>query len=162
MATLTPEQIEQNLLPHQQFMTQIGAWPFYVKAVAAARQVREILGERALTKGEFVKGEMKAARRATDQAIADLYKTITVMMELVPSAELTTLATQLKGLELYAKQYYIASASSGSNNASGGGDNGGSTDGDEPTPTPGPTPEPTPDPSGGGDGGDGGDDEPDQ
>ncbi len=133
-----------------------------MKAVAAARQVREILGERALTKGEFVKGEMKAARRATDQAITDLYKTITAMMELVPSAELTTLATQLKGLELYAKQYYIASASSGSNNASGGGDNGGSTDGDEPTPPPGPTPEPTPDPSGGGDGGDGGDDEPDQ
>lgn len=159
-------QMQQNLQPHRSFLEQVGAWTFFTQAVGEAQQVRQYLGQRAQTKGEFVKGEMKAARRATDQAIADLYKTITAMMELVPSAELTTLATQLKGLELYAKQYYIASASSGSNNASGGGDNGGSTDGDEPTPTPGPTPDPipdpTPDPSGGGDGGDGGDDEPDQ
>ena len=113
-------QMQQNLQAHQAFLTQIGAWTFFTKAVEQAQLVRQYLGQRAQTKGEFVKGEMKAARRATDQAIADLYKTIMAMMELMPSAELTALYTQLKGIELYARQYYISGGSgSGSFNQSG-------------------------------------------
>ena len=64
--------------------------------------------------GEAVKGEMKAARKATDAAIADLYVTIEAMMDLMPSAELTTLYNQLKGIELYARQYYLKEGSTGS------------------------------------------------
>ena len=107
-------QMEQSFQSHQAFLTQIGAWAFFQKAVEQARLVRQYLSERAQTKGEFVKGEMKTARQATDQAIADLYKTIEAMMELMPSAELTTLYNQLKGIELYARQYYIGKPSSGS------------------------------------------------
>ena len=113
-------QMQQNLQSHQAFLEQIGAWTFFLKAVTAAQQVRQLLGQRAQTKGEFVKGEMKAARRATDLAIADLYKTLMAMQELMPSEALTALITQLKGVELYAKQYYIASASGASTNVAGG------------------------------------------
>ena len=116
-------QIHQNLQSHEAFLTQIGAWTFFTKSLAAAQQVRELLGERALTKGEFVKGELKQARRATDQAIADMYKTIMAMMDLMPTAELTALYTQLKGIELYARQYYLKEGSSSGSGGSGGGDN---------------------------------------
>lgn len=100
-------QMQQNFQEHEAFLTQIGAWQWYTKAVAAAQDVRLYLGQRALAMGEFVKGEMKAARRATDLAIADLYRTIEAMDELMPSTELTALITQLKGIELYARQYIL-------------------------------------------------------
>ena len=117
-------QMQQNFQAHQTFLTEIGAWTFLTKAVEAAQQVRQLLGERALTMGEFVKGEMKNARRQTDLAIAEIYRTILAMMELMPSAELTALYTQLRGIELYARQYYIGTSSSGSSS-------------ENPTPTPG-------------------------
>ena len=77
--------------------------------------------------GQAVNGEMKAARRATDLAIADLYKTIEAMNDLMPSAELTNLITQLKGIELYARQYIIKD---GSNGTGTGGTGTGSNDND--------------------------------
>ena len=107
-------QMQQNLQPHQAFLTQISAWTFYTKAVEQAHLVRQYLSARALTLGEAVKGEMKTARRATDLAVADLYKVIEAMMELMPSAELTVLYNQLKGIELYARQYYLKEGSTGS------------------------------------------------
>ena len=121
-------QMGQNLQPLQEFLTGIGAWQWYIKAAQAATQVRYLLGERAKTKGETVKGEVKAARRATDLAVADLYKTINAMMDLLPSDALTALYTQLKGFELYAKQYYLPKGK----------------DEDEPEPEPEPELEPTP------------------
>ena len=150
-------QMEQNFQPHVSYLTQIGAWQWYQKAITAAQQVRQALGERAFTMGQAVNGEMKAARRATDVAIADLYTTIEAMNDLMPSAELTNLITQLKGIELYAKQYIIKDGKGSS--GSGGTtptptptptpDSGGDDGGDTPTPTPDPTPdpEPTPDPT---------------
>ena len=129
-------QMQQNLQAHQSFLQQIGAWTFFTKAVEQAQLVRQYLGQRAQTKGEFVKGEMKAARKATDQAIADLYKTITAMMDLLPSTELTALYNQLKGIEIYARQYYLNEGSTGSGSGTGtspnpsqGGENGGNTGG---------------------------------
>jgi hypothetical protein len=105
-------QMAQNPAAHEAFLTQIGAWQWYQKAITAANQVRQALGERAFTMGQAVNGEMKAVRRATDVAIADLYRTIEAMNELMPSDELTTLITQLKGIELYAKQYYLNNGTS--------------------------------------------------
>ena len=144
-------QMQQNLQAHQSFLQQIGAWTFFTKAVEQAQLVRQYLGQRAQTKGEFVKGEMKAARKATDQAIADLYKTIEAMMELLPSAELTALYNQLKGIEIYARQYYLNEGSTGSGSGTGtspnpsqGGENGTGT---------------SPNPSQGGENGGGNDDE---
>ena len=121
-------QMGQNLGPLQEYLTGIGAWQWYVKAAQAASQVRQLLAERARTKGETVKGELKAARRQTDLAVADLYKTINAMMDLLPSDELTALYTQLKGFELYAKQYYLPKGK------------------DEPEPEPESEPEPEPSP----------------
>ena len=148
-------QIHQNLQSHEAFLTQIGAWTFFTKSLAAAHQVRELLGERALTKGEFVKGEMKKVRHATDLAIADIYQTIMAMLDLMPSAELTTLYTQLKGIELYARQYYLKEGSTGSGSGTASPDpgTGGGT-----TPDPGTGGGSTPDPGTGGDSGGGDDD----
>ena len=133
-------QMQQNFAPHQEFLTQIGAWTFFTKAVEQAYLVRELLLERAQTEGEFVKGEMKAARAATDAAIADLFRTIDAMMDLMPSPELTALYNRMKGLEIYAKKYNLpgSSSSSSSNNGNNGsnennennGENGGDTGGD--------------------------------
>ena len=142
-------QMQQNLQPHQAFLTQIGAWTFFTQAVTAAQLVRQLLGQRALTLGEFVKGEMKSARKATDQAIADLYKTVMAMMELMPSAELSAFYNQLKGIEIYARQYYLNEGATGSGTGEGGTPSEG---GDTPTPTP----DPTPDPNNGGGGNNGG------
>ena len=108
-------QMQQNFAPHQEFLTQIGAWTFFTKAVEQAYLVRELLLERAQTEGEFVKGEMKAARAATDAAIADLFRTIDAMMDLMPSPELTALYNRMKGLEIYAKKYNLPGSSSSSN-----------------------------------------------
>jgi len=125
-------QMEQNLQPHQAFLTQIGAWTFFTQAVAQAHLVRQYLGERARTKGEFVKGEMKSARHATDQAIADLYVTIAAMMDLMPSEELTNFYNQLKGIELYARQYYLKDSHSSSGSGEGGSQGGGTNPGGNP------------------------------
>lgn len=132
-------QMQQNLQPHEAFLTQIGAWPFYLKAVEAARQVRQYLTQRAQTMGQYVKGEMKSARLATDQAVAELYTTIEAMLELMPSEQLSALYTQLHGLELYARQYYLNDKSaatddgSGDSNESNGSDgNNGNNDDDGP------------------------------
>ena len=158
-------QMQQNFQPHQAFLTQIGAWTFFTNAVEQAHLVRQYLGDRARTKGEFVKGEMKKARHATDLAIGDLYVTIAAMMDLMPSAELTALYTQLKGIELYARQYYLkegtGSGSSGNNGSDeGGGQQGGGGDdgqqggdggGDETPVNPDPV-NPDPDQGGGGGG----------
>lgn len=121
-------QMGQNLQPMQEYLTQIGAWQWYVKAAQSAQNVRYLLGERAKTKGETVKGELKAARRQTDLAVADLYKTINAMMDLMPSDALTALYKQLKGFERYAKQYYLSKGK----------------DEDEPTPEPEPEGDVTP------------------
>lgn len=148
-------QMHQNLLKHQAFLTQIGAWAFYLKAVEQARQVRLYLSERAKTLGAFVKGEMKAARTATDQAVADLYKVINAMTELMPSAQLTELVVQLKGIEIYAKRYYIGGSGGGTTPEPGT-----STDPENPgtggggtTPDPGTTTDPDPENPGTGGGG---------
>ncbi len=100
-------QMGDRLRAQEAFLTEVGAWAFYQKAAEAAREVRDLLSERAKTKGEYVKSEMKDARRATDMAVADLYKMLMAMQELLPTDELTALVSQLKGVEIYARQYYI-------------------------------------------------------
>ena len=106
-------QMAQNLQPKAEYLTQIGAMQWFMKAQAAARQVNQLLVERARYKGEQVKGELKAARKATDMAVADLYKTIMAMMDLMPSEGLTALYTQLKGFELYAREYLLPKGKGG-------------------------------------------------
>ena len=174
-------QMQQNFQAHETFLTQIGAWTFLTKAVEQAYLVRELLLERATTEGEFVKGAMKNARAATDAAIAELFRTVDAMMDLMPSAELTALYTRLKGLEIYAKKYNLPSAGSSSSSSSsqqggssseqgGGSENGGGSDNGGTTPQPDPdagfgggdnggsTPQPDPDAGfGGGDNQGGGD-----
>ena len=68
-----------------------------------------------------VKGELSAARRATDEAIRKAYDVLNALSVLQPSAELSALTTVLFGIEDRAKLYYIS---------------GGKTGGDKPTPSP--------------------------
>ena len=101
-----------------------------------------------------VKGELAAARRATDEAIRKVYDILNALAVLQPSAELTALTTVLFGIEDRAKLYYISGGKSGGDRPTptpdGGSDDGGSSDGgSDVTPvTPEPTPSPTPTPSG--------------
>ena len=106
-----------------------------------------------------VKGELAAARKATDEAIRKAYDILNALAVLQPSAELTALITVLFGIEDRAKLYYISGGKSGGDKPTptpdgGSEDGGGSQDGgSDVTPvTPEPTPTPTPTPSG--DGGD--------
>ena len=68
---------------------------------------------------------MKKARKAIDLAIIELYGIVDSMMLLMSSPEQTALYNQLKGIELFARQFYIKEGSSSKDNCGdkvGGGD----------------------------------------
>ena len=102
-----------------------------------------------------VKGELAAARRATDEAIRRAYDILNALAVLQPTQELTQLVTVLFGIEDRAKLYYISGGKTGGDRPTptpkpdGGSEDGGSDDGgSDVTPvTPEPTPTPTPTPS---------------
>ena len=54
--------------------------------------------------------------------MADLYRVLMAMQELMPTAELNALITQLKGIELYARQYYLNEGATGGGDDEPGGD----------------------------------------
>ena len=111
------------------------------------------------------KGELAAARKATDEAIRKAYDVINALNVLAPSAELSALINVLFGIEERAKLYYISGASASGTRPTPSPDNGGGTDsgttdpgngGTTDTPTDPTTPDnPTPDNPGGGDNGGG-------
>lgn len=168
----------QTVSARQADAEALGIYGYFSQANDQALLIQQLLSQRLDELAGRTVGELRDARQATDAAVKQLYLVLNSMQVLAPSAELTTLVRKLKAIEDYAKQYYIASGSSGSQGGGsgdgggsqgGGDDDGGSGDGggggddggggDTPTPTPDPTPDP--DPSGGG-GDDGGGDEPDQ
>ena len=129
-------------------LAELGIEQWVTKAYQKANEVLQLIAVRVENESQKVKGEMAAARKATDAAIRSAYDILNALAVLQPSDALTQLITLLFSIEDRAKLYYI----------SGGTTSGG----DKPTPTPdgGDTPAPTPDPtpSGGGDDEPGGDD----
>ena len=142
-------------------LQELGIAPWVTKAQQQAQKVLHLVTVRVDNESAKVKGELAAARRATDEAIRRAYDILNALSVLQPSAELLALVNVLFGIEDRAKLYYIS---------------GGKTSGDKPAPTPSPdggsiddggssddgsdvtpvTPEPTP---GGGDDNNGGMDE---
>lgn len=118
----------------------LGVWPFFQKAAQQATTVQSLLSQRFDELSSRVVGELKEARANTDAAIKQVYQIINSLQILMPSAEITAVAQKLKAIEDYAKQYYLKSSSTASD--------------EDVTPEPEPTPDPAPAPDeGGSDGG---------
>ena len=136
-------------------LQELGIAPWVTKAQQQAQKVLTLVTVRVDNESAKVKGELAAARKATDEAIRKAYDILNALVVLQPSAELTALITVLFGIEDRARLYYISGGKTGGDRPTptpdGGSDNGG---GDTPTPTPDPTPGSNPDPNpGGGDDG---------
>ena len=112
-------------------LQELGIAPWVEKAQQQAQKVLQLVTVRVDNESAKVKGELAAARRATDEAIRKAYDVLNALAVLQPTDGLTALVTVLFGIEDRAKLYYIS---------------GGKTGGSTPTPTPTPDPEPTPDP----------------
>lgn len=151
--------VQQWQAATQYTLEELGIAPWVAKAQQQAQKVLQLVTVRVDNESAKVKGELAAARRATDEAIRKAYDILNALAVLQPSAELTALITILFGIEDRAKLYYISGGKSGGDRPTptptpdGGSEDGGSDDGgSDVTPvTPEPTPTPTPDPSGGGD-----------
>ena len=102
-------------------LQELGIAPWVTKAQQQAQKVLALVTVRVDNESAKVKGELAAARKATDEAIRKVYDILNALNVLQPSAELTHLITVLFGIEDRAKLYYIS---------------GGKTGGDRPTPMP--------------------------
>ena len=149
----------------QYTLQELGIAEWVTKAQQQAQKVLTLVTVRVDNESAKVKGELAAARRATDEAIRKVYDILNALNVLQPSAELSALMTVLFGIEDRAKLYYISGGKTSGDRPTptpdgGGSDDGGSSDGgssdggSDVTPvTPEPTPTPTPTPSGDDDGG---------
>ena len=147
-------------------LVELGIQEWVEKARQQANVVIALVAQRVENESAKVKGELAAARKATDAAIRKAYDILNALMVLAPSDALTQTVNLLFSIEDRAKQYYISGGKasgdkptpSGDDSDDDGSDDSGGDGGDTPTPTPDPTPTPTPtpdpDPSGGGGGGD--------
>lgn len=91
----------------------LGVWPYMQKAQQAAQRVLSLTGDRVAHDMLRVKGELAAARRATDQAVAGLYQLLNAMAVLSPGDKLTSLMATLSQIQQRAEQYYIGTAKPG-------------------------------------------------
>ena len=158
-ARKTLNMVQQWQAATEYTLQELGIAPWVTKAQQQAQKVLQLVTVRVDNESAKVKGELAAARKATDEAIRKAYDILNALAVLQPSAELTALITVLFGIEDRAKLYYISGGKSGGDKPTptpdgGSEDGGGSQDGgSDVTPvTPEPTPTPTPTPSG--DGGD--------
>jgi len=123
-------------------LAELGIGEWVQKAVAQANKVLQLITVRIDNESAKVKGELAAARKATDEAIRRAYDVLNALNVLQPSAELTALITVLLSIEDRAKLYYISrgnSSNGGSGNGgsdSGNGDNNNNGGGTTPTPDP--------------------------
>ena len=143
-------------------LVELGIQEWVEKARQQANVVIALVAQRVENESAKVKGELAAARKATDAAIRKAYDILNALMVLAPSDALTQTVNLLFSIEDRAKQYYISGGKSsgdkptpsGDDSDGDGSDDSGGDGGDTPTPTPDPTPTPTPtpdpDPSGGG------------
>ncbi|MBQ7682970.1 MAG: hypothetical protein IJT48_00660, partial [Bacteroidaceae bacterium] len=102
-------------------LQELGIAPWVTKAQQQAQKVLQLVTVRVDNESAKVKGELAAARRATDEAIRRAYDILNALAVLQPTDGLTALVAVLFGIEDRAKLYYISGGKSG---------------GDRPTPTP--------------------------
>ena len=85
------------------------------KAVTQANKVLNLVTVRVDNESAKVKGELAAARKATDEAIRKAYDILNALNVLQPTAELTELINVLFSIEDRAKLYYISGGKINSN-----------------------------------------------
>ena len=118
-------------------LVELGIGEWAEKARQQAQLVLSLVAQRVENESAKVKGELAAARHATDEAIRKAYDVLNALSVLQPSNELTQLLSLLLSIEDRAKLYYISGGkvSGGDKPAptpdggSEGGEDGGSTDG---------------------------------
>ena len=112
-------------------LTELGIEAWVQKAVVQANKVLQLVTVRVDHESAKVKGELAAARKATDEAIRQAYDVLNALCVLAPSAGLSSLVSVLLSIEDRAKLYYISGGTTsggGKPNQGGGsstGDNGG-------------------------------------
>ena len=106
-------------------LVELGIEAWVQKAVVQANKVLQLVAVRVDHESAKVKGELAAARKATDEAIRKAYDVLNALTVLQPSTALNDLLVLLFAIEDRAKLYYI----------SGGKTSGGDT----PTPSGNPT-----------------------
>lgn len=89
-------------------LAELGIEEWVDKAVAQANKVLNLVTVRVDNESAKVKGELAAARKATDEAIRKAYDILNALNVLQPSAELTQLISVLFSIEDRAKLYYIS------------------------------------------------------
>ncbi|MBO5108815.1 MAG: hypothetical protein J6B97_10350 [Bacteroidales bacterium] len=86
----------------------LGIQEWVAKAQQQAAQVLALVAQRVENESQKVKGELAAARKATDQAIRQAYDILNALMVLQPSAALTQMVGLLLSIEERAQLYYIS------------------------------------------------------
>ncbi len=77
------------------------------KALVQAQKVTQLVAQRVLNDSKKVRGEVAAARKATDEAIKAAYRRLEAIYELEPTDEMAQLFNHLRGIEKRARQWYI-------------------------------------------------------
>ena len=145
-------------------LVELGIEAWVQKAVVQANKVLQLVAVRVDHESAKVKGELVMARKATDEAIRQVYDILNALTVLQPSTALNDLLVLLFAIEDRAKLYYISGGKTSGGDTptpSGNPTQGGTTPdpgtGGGETPDPGTGGGSTPDPGTGGDSG-GGDD----
>ena len=111
-------------------LQELGIEAWVQKAVVQAQKVLQLVTVRVDHESAKVKGELAAARKATDEAIRKAYDILNALAVLAPSSDLSALVTVLFGIEDRAKLYYISGGKTGSDRPTPeGGTPDGSSDG---------------------------------
>ena len=113
-------------------LVELGIEAWVQKAVVQANKVLQLVAVRVDHESAKVKGELAAARKATDEAIRKAYDVLNALTVLQPSTALNDLLVLLFAIEDRAKMYYISGGTvSGGDKptSSGGTSSGGSSSG---------------------------------
>ena len=89
-------------------LVELGIEAWVQKAVVQANKVLQLVAVRVDHESAKVKGELAAARKATDEAIRKAYDVLNALTVLQPSTALNDLLVLLFAIEDRAKQYYIS------------------------------------------------------
>ena len=89
-------------------LVELGIEAWVQKAVVQANKVLQLVAVRVDHESAKVKGELAAARKATDEAIRKAYDVLNALAVLQPSTALNDLLVLLFAIEDRAKQYYIS------------------------------------------------------
>ena len=126
------QEVEKN----KEAAQSLGIYDLFKEADKLARQIQELLNARYDDIASRTVGEMRTARKNTDQAIKKAYQVIDALQVLENSDKLTELLKKLRAIEDYARTYYIKGGASdrdntpeetpggGSGSDSGSGDSG--------------------------------------